>query len=100
MGATFAFIGSLVNFGNEFPFMQIHSSIGAPSLITAMILSLIVFVVDLIQEKNPETTFRQKLKKLPLALEWALLLCLVIFIVWFGYYGQGLPKYEFGYMGF
>ena len=100
LGATFAFIGSLFNFGNEFPFMQIHSSIGAPSLITAMILSLIVLVVDLIQEKNPETTFRQKLKKLPLALEWALLLCLVIFIVWFGYYGQGLPKYEFGYMGF
>ena len=100
IGATFTFTSRLFTAENFFAVNNIISQIGFVSLSVALVCSVSVFVVDLIQERKPQTTFLQKTKKLPLFVQWSLLILLIVCIVWFGYYGQGLPKFEFGYVGF
>ena len=73
---------------------------GPVSIVLVLVLSIIVLVVDLIQEKYPETTFIDKLNKKPLAFRWFLYISLIVAIIWFGYYGGGLPSFEFGYVQF
>ena len=74
--------------------------VGIPSIIIALLASIIVLVVDLIQEIHPQTSFIEKTKKWKLIFQWAAFIGLIVCIVWFGYYGSGLPRFEFGYMRF
>ena len=97
---TFAFIGKQFTFTGFFYFEAIESVVGTPSLLVVLFLSIIVLVVDLIQELHPETTFIEKTKKKPIWFQWSMFIGLLILVVWFGYYGSGLPHFEFGYIGF
>ena len=87
-------------YGSEFSVNNILNQIGYISIIAAIVSSIPVLVIDLIQEAKPETSFREKLKKKPVVFRFALYLLLLIFVVWFGYYGSGLPRFEFGYTQF
>ena len=98
--ATFTFLGRIFVADNYFNLNFLREQPGAPSIVVASICSLLVLVVDLIQELKPETTFIDKTKKLPVLVQWLLLILLIVCIVWFGYYGSGLPKFNFGYMEF
>ena len=73
---------------------------GPSSMALMLLLSPIVLVVDIIQEKHPETTFRQKLQKKNVVLRYGVYLALIVAIIWAGYYGEGLPVFEFGYVQF
>lgn len=60
----------------------------------------VVFVVDLIQELKPSSTFIQKLRNRPMIIRVLLYTCLVVAIIWFGCWGYGVATYEFGYVNF
>lgn len=79
---------------------NINNQLGYISMIAAMAGAIIVFVIDLIQEIKPQTTFLQKFDSKPLYVQWPLLILLIIIVIWFGFYGSGLPHYEFGYTQF
>lgn len=79
---------------------NLNNQLGYISMIAALALAVVVFVIDLIQEKKPETTFLQKFDSKPLWLQWSLLILLIVCVVWFGFYGSGLPHYDFGYIQF
>ena len=100
LAGTFEFLSSMFSTFNYWTFVSLNNSLGYPSLIIALACSVIVLIVDLIQEKNPQTTFIEKTKKKPYVVQWAMFIGLIVLVVWFGYYGQGLPKFEFGYVGF
>lgn len=100
LSLTFSFIARMFTGENFIYDTTIKGHIGYPSLITALAFSVVVLIVDIIQERKPETTFIEKTKKTPVAVQWLMFIALVVVVVWFGYYGQGLPKFEFGYMGF
>ncbi|MBO7508234.1 MAG: MBOAT family protein [Clostridia bacterium] len=100
IGGAFEFIGRIFTAENFLDINAIIGHIGVPSLVVALVMSIAVLVVDIIQEKRPETTFIQKTKNAPLWVQWLMLGLLIVAIVWFGYYGEGLPKFQFGYMGF
>lgn len=86
--------------GNYFDITNLNNQLGYISVIAAIVCSLPVLIIDLIQEKKPETTFLEKFDKKPLALQWALLALMGICIIWFGFYGSGLPHFDFGYIQF
>ena len=69
-------------------------------MVLVLLLSIIVLVVDIIQERHPETSFIDKLNRKPIVLRWGLYIVLIVAIIWFGYYGGGLPVFEFGYVQF
>lgn len=100
INSTLSFIKGLFNFNNYFEINAIDTVLGWPSFIVAMILSIVVLIVDLIQEKKPNTTFIEKTRKKHIIVQWSIWILLIVCIVWFGYYGSGLPKFEFGYMRF
>ena len=100
LAGTSEFISSMFSDVNYWTFVSLNNSLGYPSLIIALVCSVVVLVVDLIQEAKPQTTFIEKTKKKPYVFQWALFIGLIVLVVWFGYYGQGLPKFEFGYVGF
>ncbi len=79
---------------------NLNNQLGYISRIAALALSLAVLIVDIIQEKKPDTSLLAKLNRKPLALQWSLLILLVVSVVWFGFYGSGLPHYDFGYIQF
>lgn len=98
--ATFTFFGKMFDGRDYFSLITLTSYIGKPSLIAALCCSLVVLAVDIIQEIHPETTFLQKMKKTKIPVQWTAYLILLICVIWLGYYGGGLPKFEFGYMRF
>lgn len=100
LSSTFNFVSRIFDFDKYFSMTTLDSVVGWPSFVIALLCSVPVLVVDLIQERYPETTFIEKTKKKPLAVQWILWILLIVCIVWFGYYGSGLPKFEFGYMRF
>ena len=79
---------------------NLNNQLGYISIIAAVVGFIPILVVDIIQERNPNTPFLDKFNKRPLWLRWTLMTMMVLFIIWFGYYGSGLPKYEFGYVQF
>ena len=79
---------------------NLNNQLGYISIIFAMVAFIPVLVIDIIQERNPSVPFLDKFTKKPLVLRWSLIIVMVLFIIWTGYYGSGLPKYEFGYVQF
>lgn len=69
-------------------------------MIAALALTIVVFAIDLIQEIKPQTTFLEKFDSKPLWIQWPLLILLIVAVIWFGFYGSGLPHYDFGYIQF
>lgn len=61
---------------------------------------VLMFVVSLIQEKNPDTTLRQLLDRKPFVLRYLLILTAIIVLLVFGIYGPGFNPAEFVYMQF
>ena len=96
---TIQYIKTLFGYNGNIA-VDIFSSVGTSSVLIALLASFIVLFVDIVQEKYPETTFIEKTKKLPLMVQWLIFIFLIVCIVWFGYYGSGLPRFEFGYMRF
>ena len=80
---------------------NLNNQLGYITMIVALFCFLGVIAVDLIEEYylKGELLLEHFYKK-PLYLKWPLLILLIIAIVWFGYYGSGLPHYEFGYIQF
>ena len=79
---------------------NLNNQLGYISIIAAIVGFIPVLVIDIIQERRPKTTFLEKFNKLNIVLKWLLCIVMVLFIVWFGYYGSGLPKFAFGYVQF
>ena len=88
------------DFKNYVDITNINNQLGYISMIAALLFTIVVFVVDLIQEIKPQTTFLQKFDSKPLWLQWSLLILLAVCVIWFGFYGSGLPHYDFGYIQF
>lgn len=98
--STFAYFGQIFKTKEFFELDTLIDTVGLPSLIVSACASIIVLVVDIIQEARPQTSFITKTKKLPLGIQWTMFIALTIMIIWFGWYGSGLPRFEFGYMQF
>ena len=79
---------------------NLNNQLGYISIIMGLVGFIPVLVIDIIQEINPSTPFLEKFAKRPIWLRWSLIIIMVVIVVWFGYYGSGLPKYEFGYVQF
>ncbi len=88
------------HFENYVDITNINNQLGYISMIASLCLTLVVFAIDLIQEIKPNTTFLQKFDAKPLWVQWPLLILMIVCIVWFGFYGSGLPHYDFGYIQF
>ena len=70
-------------------------------MIAACASFIAVIVVDLIEEfKLKGELLLPYFNKKPIYVRWPLLIALVVIIIWFGYYGSGLPHFEFGYVQF
>ena len=69
-------------------------------MIFASVMGSIVLAVDITQELKPNTSFLSKFNARPLYVQWPLLVLLLVFVIWFGFYGSGLPHYSFGYIQF
>lgn len=85
---------------DQYNLSNLNNQLGYISIIAAMVALIPVIVIDIIQEINPSVPFLQKFNKLNIVLKWSLLIVMVLFTVWFGYYGSGLPKFAFGYVQF
>ena len=79
---------------------NLNNQLGYLSVIYAMVGFIPILVVDIIQEVNPKVSFLEKFNKLNVVFKWSLMIVMVLLIVWFGYYGSGLPRFEFGYVQF
>ena len=79
---------------------NLNNQLGYISIIAAMVGFIPVIVIDIMQEIKPNVPFLEKFNKMHIVLRWSLCIIMVLFIVWFGYYGSGLPKFEFGYVQF
>lgn len=97
---VFFIIGRMFTTYNNSVNPNLSSVPGPVSMVLVLLLSIIVLVVDIIQERHPETSFIDKLNRKPIVLRWGLYIGLVVAIIWFGYYGGGLPVFEFGYVQF
>lgn len=98
---AFKLIAQIFTFSDNYiNITNINNQLGYISMIAALFGALIVFTVDLIQEIKPQTTFLEKLNKKPLFVQWPLLIALFLIVVWLGFYGSGLPHYDFGYIQF
>ncbi len=62
--------------------------------------TVVMFIVSLIQEKNPDTTLRSLLDRKPFILRYLLILAGIIVLLVFGIYGPGFNPAEFVYMQF
>ena len=62
--------------------------------------TVVMFIVSLIQEKNPDTTLRCMLDRKPFILRYLLILVGIIVLLIFGIYGPGFNPAEFVYMQF
>jgi len=60
----------------------------------------VMFVVSLIQEKNPDTSLRRLLDQKPFILRYILILIGILVLLVFGIYGPGFDPAEFVYMQF
>ncbi len=98
--ATLEFLEALFEPEYFFSFHHLQALLGFPSIIVSSVASVIVLMVDCIQERHPDTTFIQKTKNWHIVFQWAAFIGLIVCVIWFGYYGDGLPKYEFGYVRF
>ena len=79
---------------------NINNQLGYLSMIFASVMMFVVLVVDIVQERHPETSFLAKFNAKPIYVQWPLLILLGVCIIWFGFYGSGLPHYDFGYIQF
>lgn len=85
---------------DQYGLSNLNNQLGYISIITAIVGFIPVLVVDIIQERRPDTPFLTKFNKMHITLRWSLIIIMVLFIVWFGFYGSGLPRFEFGYTQF
>ena len=79
---------------------NLNNQLGYISIVFAIVGFIPVIVIDIIQEIHPDTSFLEKFNKKNIVLKWSLCIVMVLFIIWAGYYGSGLPKFEFGYVQF
>lgn len=100
IGGTIDYVSRMFVTKDFFVADNLIGVVGVPSIMVVLSASIIVLIVDLIQEIHPETSFIDKTKKWELIFQWAAFIGLIVCIVWFGYYGSGLPRFEFGYMRF
>lgn len=70
------------------------------STASGVFFSFFVLAVDIIQEVRPNTSFIDKMNTTPTWFRWVCYLALIVIIVAMGYYGSGLPRFEFGYVQF
>ncbi len=66
----------------------------------AVFFSFFVLAIDIIQEVKPNTSFIDKMNKTPAWFRISCYILLTVVIVTFGFYGSGLPRFEFGYVQF
>lgn len=85
---------------DQYNLSNLNNQLGYISLIVAIVAFIPVLVVDIMQERRPDVPFLDKFNKMHISLRWTLVIIMVLFIIWFGYYGSGLPKFEFGYVQF
>ena len=85
---------------NYIDITNINNQLGYLSMIFASVMGVVVLVVDIVQELKPNTSFLSKFNSKPLYVQWPLLVLLLVFVIWFGFYGSGLPHYSFGYIQF
>jgi len=100
LGDAFAAMGKWFTMFSDSSNTNIVNQLGIPSIIIACTAFAVVLVVDLIQECRPQTSFCDKVSKLHIAIRWTLYIILIVAIIWFGFYGSGLPRFEFGYVQF
>ena len=62
--------------------------------------TLIIFIVSVIQERNPQITIRQRLDRIPFVLRWLFLFAALLFVLMFGIYGPGFQAADFVYAQF
>ena len=79
---------------------NLNNQLGYISVIAGVVGFIPILVIDIIQEIRPTTSFLEKFNKTPIVLRWSLLIVMIVLVVWFGWYGSGLPRYEFGYVQF
>ena len=79
---------------------NLNNQLGYISIIAALVGFIPIIVIDIIQERHPDTSFLSKFNKKHIVLRWSLMIVMVLFIVWWGFYGSGLPHFEFGYTQF
>lgn len=100
VASTIEYLKIMLGINSSTQALGITDVVGVSSIVIVLTCSLVVLIVDIIQEKHPQTTFIAKTKKCPLFVQWGMFIALIVCIVWFGYYGSGLPRFEFGYMRF
>lgn len=83
-----------------FDITNLNNQLGYLSVIFASVSYLPVLIIDILQEAKPNTTFLEKFDSLKLYFQWPLLILCGIAIVWWGFYGTGLPHFAFGYTQF
>ena len=84
----------------DYSIKNLVDQLGYMSWIFAILFSIIVLVKDIIQECHPESTMLERFNKKPIVYRWIMMLILVVAIIWFGWYGSGLPHFAFGYTQF
>lgn len=102
LGDAWQLVSKIFYFGGyDITITNLNNQLGYISMIAAIASFIAVVVVDLIEEFHlkGELLLPYFYKK-PIYVKWPLLIALLVIIIWFGYYGSGLPHYEFGYVQF
>lgn len=102
LGDAWHLVSKIFYFGGyDITITNLNNQLGYISMIAAIASFIAVVVVDLIEEFHlkGELLLPYFYKK-PIYVKWPLLIALLVIIIWFGYYGSGLPHYEFGYVQF
>lgn len=78
----------------------ILDSITLPMLIVCLSATVILLIIDIIKERNPDKSIREGLSKQNIILRWSVYFGLIIAVVLFGAYGPDFTAMDFGYMQF
>lgn len=102
LDGAFAILGSLFDFANYNLDMISWQTVALiePSVIVALVSSLILLAVDIWQEFHQNTTVRQALIKHHIVIRYAVYIVLLLFVLIFGCYGPSFTNIDFEYMKF
>jgi len=96
IGHALQYIGRMFTFDETWA--SVTSTMDWQSLFMAFGLFVFVLVVDIIQECRPKTTIFEKVSRWYLGWRWMLYIGVIFAIILFGWFGEGLPTFQFGYV--